>query len=244
DGISLNEILSQEGGIAEARSVSNVHATDNRNIVLHTVPGMEGSAVQDLGRTAVRLSFDGIVMGPSARNIIEMLRSKFKQGEPVLFNSDVSGTADVTKVIIYGFKVINVAGDRDRYDYSIKLKEYKEPSQPSTSPPSQDEEAGAWAAGAAEETEQSINTTGATGGEEEPATGAGAPIVSGDAGEKGPEKAAVEGTALAMGDIPPPADKHMEENVETPIAPKPVVKPHAREKAAAGHTAVDTTKKP
>jgi len=157
DGISLNEAQSRDGGIAEARSVSNVHATDNRNIVLHTVPGMEGSAIQDLGRTAVRVSFDGVVMGAGAKGVVEMLRSKFKQGEPVPFNSDISGMAEVAKVVIEDLKVTEAAGNMGRYDYSIRLKEYMEPPAQSTTPPSQDDQAEQWADAAAEETDNSIN---------------------------------------------------------------------------------------
>jgi len=158
DGISLNEAQSRDGGIAEARSVSNVHATDNRNVVMHTVPGMEGSAIQDLGRTAVQVSFDGVVMGASAKSVVEMLRSKFKQGGPASFNSDISGMADVSKVVIEDLRVTEVAGNKGRYDYSIRLKEYMEPPAQSTAPPSQDEQAEQWADAAADETDKSINS--------------------------------------------------------------------------------------
>jgi hypothetical protein len=240
DGISLNETQSQEGGVAEARSVSNVHATDNRNVVLHTVPGMEGSAIQDLGRTAVRVSFDGIVMGASAKNIVEMLRSKFKLGEPVLFNSDVSGTADVTKVVIDEFKVANVAGNKDRFDYSIRLREFKEPPQQQSTPPSQDGAAAAWADGAAEETGQSINTTTGTvaGGEEEPAAGVEVTATGEDDEEKlegpgtdeeGHEEAADERGVPINGDTSRPAEKPVEED-RPPIAAKPM-QPAARSRA-------------
>jgi hypothetical protein len=157
DGISLNEAQGGADGIIGARSVSDVDVDDNRNVVTHAVPGMEGSAVQDLGRTAVNVSFKGVVMGDSARSVMEMLRSRFKSGEPVSFNSDISGAADVTRVVIEDLAIGEIAGNVDRYDYSISLKEYVEPPQKQSSPPPQDEDAKKWMDDKADENDKGIN---------------------------------------------------------------------------------------
>jgi hypothetical protein len=158
DGILLNDTQAQaDGGILEGRSISSVNATDGRNMVMISVPGMEGSVFQDLGRTAVKISFEGVISGRSALSVVEMIRSKFKQGTPLAFNSDVSGAADVTKVIIEDFKVIDAAGTRGRYGYSLLLKEYMEPPPQPSPPPSQDAAAEEWAENAAEEAEESVN---------------------------------------------------------------------------------------
>ncbi len=158
DGILLNDTQEQaDGGILEGRSISSISASDGRNMVMLSVPGMEGSVFQDLGRTAVRLSFEGVISGRNARSVVEMIRSKFKQGEPLGFNSDVSGAADITKVIIEDFRVVDAAGSKDRYSYSLMLKEYIEPPPQPSQPAAQDEEAEAWADNAAEEAEESIN---------------------------------------------------------------------------------------
>jgi len=158
DGILLNYTQEQaDGGILEGRSISSISASDGRNMVMLSIPGMEGSVFQDLGRTAVRVSFEGVISGRNARSVVEMVRSKFKQGEPLGFNSDISGAADITKVIIEDFRVVDIAGNKDRYSYSILLKEYVEPPPQPSAPPSQDEDAEAWAENAADEADESVN---------------------------------------------------------------------------------------
>jgi hypothetical protein len=127
DGIPLSHTqVDAAGGILEGRSVRNVNIVDERNLVKHEVPGMQGSVFQDLGRTAVKISFDGKVLGANAKNIIEQIRSKYKGGEPVPFLSDLSGAADVSQVVIDSFIATETAGTIGQYDYSIALKEFKE----------------------------------------------------------------------------------------------------------------------
>lgn len=127
DGTSLDQTEeSPSGGIAEARSISNIVTGAKRNYVLHMVPGMDGCIVQDMGRTAVRIQFEGKITGKSAISVIEMLRSRYKAGAPVPFVSDISGASDITKVIIDDFKVTGEAGNKNQYSYAITLREYME----------------------------------------------------------------------------------------------------------------------
>jgi hypothetical protein len=134
DGTPLSDTqVDAMGGIMKARSASNINVVDERNLAMHDVPGMQGSVFQDLGRTAVKITFDGLIMGANAKNIMEQIRSKFKGGKPVPFLSDLSGTSDVSQVVIDSFTVNDTAGTKDRYDYSIALKEYREqPGAPAT----------------------------------------------------------------------------------------------------------------
>jgi len=134
DGIALDTIQGSTDGVSEGRSVSNINTADKRNIDSQDSPGAQGSSHQDLGRMAVVVSFDGTLLGPNATSIIEQIRSRFKKGDPVPFLSDLSGTADITKVIIDSFNVKDTVGAKDRYDYSIILKEYKEPPEEPEAP--------------------------------------------------------------------------------------------------------------
>jgi len=158
DGIPLIRTESnQAGGIIEIRNVSNITTSDRRSMVEHEIPGMEGNVFQNLGRSPVRISFDGTLRGKAARGNLETIRSKFKQGVPLPFNSDISGATDVTKVLIEDMRIDEVAGVTERYRYSIALREYKEPPPEPTMPPSQDDKAKEWAEKVAEETVESIN---------------------------------------------------------------------------------------
>lgn len=152
DGISLNKTA--EGDI---RNVFNIGTADSRALVEHKIPGMEGSVIQDLGRSAVRISFDGTFQGKNSKTLVEQLRSKFKQGTPLPFNSDISGAADVTKVIIEELAITDSAGFKDRFTFSMALREFKEPPPAPTPVQPQDEAAEEWAEEVAEESVESVN---------------------------------------------------------------------------------------
>jgi len=152
DGIPLNKTeQNQTGGKLEVRNISNISTSDRREMVEHDIPGMEGNVFQNLGRSPVNISFDGILQGKSVKSILETIRSKFKQGIPLPFNSNISGAADVTKVLIDDLRIMEIGGVSNRYNYSIVLREYKEPPPEPTIPPSQDEKAKEWGEKTAEE---------------------------------------------------------------------------------------------
>ncbi len=168
DGILLNETQEEpDGSILAGRSVSNISTADKRNVVSYEAPGAQGSTHNDLGRSAVVISFDGTISGDNARGIIESIRSKFKAGEPLPFLSDLTGAADITRVLIDRFAVKDTAGSMDRYDYSIVLKEYREPPEEPEAPSvgeeaaegsAQDGAAEDWAEEEAEKSDESVNS--------------------------------------------------------------------------------------
>lgn len=152
DGIPLNKSSG-----AEIRNIYNINTSDKRSMVEYEIPGMEGNVFQNLGRSPVKISFDGTLQGKTARDNLEVLRARFKQGIPLPFNSDISGAADVTKILIEDMRIEEVAGITDRYRYSIVLREFKEPPPEPTTPPSQDEKAKEFANNVSEETLEGIN---------------------------------------------------------------------------------------
>ncbi len=166
DGIALDETREQpDGSILAGRSVSNIATEDKRNVVSYEAPGAQGSSYNDLGRSAVAISFDGTISGDDARGIIASIRAKFKAGVPVSFLSDLSGAADITKVLIDRFAVKDTAGSPDRYDYSIVLKEYREPpEEPRVTEeeeeglPGREEAAEEWAEEEAVRSEEGVNS--------------------------------------------------------------------------------------
>jgi hypothetical protein len=155
--IELDSIPLNKSSVAEIRNVYNINTSDKRSMVEYDIPGMEGNVFQNLGRSPVMISFDGTLQGKTARSNLEVLRSKFKQGMPLPFNSNISGAADVTKVLIEDLRIEEVAGITERYRYSIVLREYKEPPPEPTTPPSQDEKAKEFAKNVSEKTMEGIN---------------------------------------------------------------------------------------
>jgi hypothetical protein len=185
DGISLIKTgVKEQGGLTEVRSVSNISTSDKRKTVEHKIPGMQGTILQDLGRSAVKISFEGTLQGKNAKSILETIRSKFKQGIPISFHSDVSGAADITRVMIEDLRVFDTAGVQGRFNYFIVLCEHKEPPPEPQTPPSQEEEAKKWAEETAEEAADSINSvTGKVLDKEGKPNEGARVVVTGDEGE-------------------------------------------------------------
>ena len=156
DGIPLI-FHNQPGGPEDIRTVTNISTGDSRAVVEHEIPGMEGNSFQDVGRSPVTISFDGSLHGPAARGNVEKLRSKFKQGTPLPFLSDISGATDVTKVLIEDLRVMEEAGIPEVYNFSIILQEYKEPPPEPVTPPSQDDDAKQWMGDQTKKAQESNN---------------------------------------------------------------------------------------
>ena len=148
---------SPQGGQTEIRNVFNISTTDKRDMVGHKIPGMEGDVFQNLGRSPVVISFDGTFQGQGAKENIEVLRTKFKQGTPLPFNSDISGAADITHVLINDMRIEESSKVLGRFHYFMVLQEYKVPPPEPATPSSQDEEAAEWQEDAAGEAIATVN---------------------------------------------------------------------------------------
>ena len=143
DGMVLIEHVRDPdtGATRELRSVYNISLSEKRSIVEHKIPGMEGGLLQDLGREPVKIFFDGIFYGETAKEDLERIRARFKAGAPVPFSSDISGAAEVTQILIEDLHVRDIGGAINRYEYSVMLREYQPPQEEEEPAPSQEEEA-------------------------------------------------------------------------------------------------------
>jgi len=158
DGIPLVKIdENPRGGQPEIRNVFNISTADRRDMVSHKIPGMEGDVFQNLGRSPVVISFDGTFQGKTAKENLETLRTKFKQGTPLPFNSDLSGAADITHVLVNDMRIEESNSVIGRYHYFMVLQEYKVPPPEPVMPPAQDEEAAEWQEQTAQDVVESIN---------------------------------------------------------------------------------------
>lgn len=131
----------EEGKIVEVRSVMNIKTYEKRSIVEHKIPGMDGNIFQDLGRDPVKISFEGTFQGGNAKENLETIRSKFKLGAEIPFNSDITGASEVSQVLIEEFGIEDIGGIKNQYKYYITLREYKIPIEEETPAPEQEEQA-------------------------------------------------------------------------------------------------------
>ncbi len=160
EGIKLVLVTKTEDptkGAVQVRQIKTITTADRRILVEHQVPGLEGNLFQNLGRAPVKISFEGSFHGAGVREDLTRIRQKFKEGTACTFNSDITGMSDVTKVLIEEFRVVENAGEPNKYEYALVLREYREPPPEPVAPPSQNAQAQKWAEQTAEETAATIN---------------------------------------------------------------------------------------
>jgi hypothetical protein len=116
-------------GDIELRSVQDVRADDNRTLVELRVPGQSGSVFQDLGRAPATVVLAGLLVGEHASDILDRLRAAYQKAKPLAFASDIAIGAEMTEIVIADLLVRQEAGYRDRYRYTVKLREHIEPPE-------------------------------------------------------------------------------------------------------------------
>jgi len=141
DKIKLIRHDREEGKTKVLNSVFNLNVSEKREVVEHRIPGMEGGVLQDMGRSPVRIDFDGLVYGKDAKEVLKELRARFKAGKPMPFTSDLTAVTDITQVIIENLDIFDVSGSPQNYKYRIKLREYIPPKKKDDPAPSQDADA-------------------------------------------------------------------------------------------------------
>lgn len=125
NGLQLDS--DEEGG--EGRSVTSISTVESRNTASYDAPGGQSSTFGDLGRGVVKIVLEGLVSGKNGPVLLEGIWGCFKKGDPVEFNSDISGAADITKVLIDSMVIKSAAGNKNRFDYYLELLEYREPPE-------------------------------------------------------------------------------------------------------------------
>ena len=118
-------------GKIELTGVQDLHTEEARTLVEQRVPEQQGSVFQDLGREPLTIVIDGLLFGADALSSLETLRQAHAKAEPQSFAADLVVGTDLTEVVIEDFRVRQLAGYRDRFRFSLRLREHIEPPQAS-----------------------------------------------------------------------------------------------------------------
>ena len=110
--------------------VQNLHTEEARTLVEQRVPEQQGSAFMDLGREPVTIVLDGVLLGEDVLATLEKLRQAQAKAEPLSFAADIVVGTDLTEVVIEDFRVRQLAGYANRYQFSMRLREHLEPPEP------------------------------------------------------------------------------------------------------------------
>lgn len=116
-------------GDIELKSVQDVRAADNRSLVELRVPGQAGSVFQDLGRAPAQVVLAGLLTGEGAADTLEQLRTAYQKARALAFASDIAIGTEMTEVVIADLLVKQDSGFRDRYRYTLTIREHIEPPE-------------------------------------------------------------------------------------------------------------------
>ena len=117
-------------GDIELTRLQAVDVDEARNLVEHRLPGGSGSVFQDLGRGALSLALNGILLGEQALPEIETLRAAHADSTPLRFAADIAVGSELTEVIIEDLQIEQVPGHAFRYQFSMRVREWSEPPEP------------------------------------------------------------------------------------------------------------------
>ena len=107
--------------------IHSIHTDEKADWVQHKTPGLEGNLQQNMGRSLVKVSIDGIFYGPEALNRLEKLRKVYFKKEPVDFLAEITGQAYFAQVVINQLEIVQDASEPEQFSFSMKLFEYVPP---------------------------------------------------------------------------------------------------------------------
>lgn len=117
-------------GKLDLPSVQAIAATESRMLVEQRVIGHPGGVFQDLGRRAVLLRVQGLLLGTDALSGLESLRKAEADAVPLTFTADITAGIDFTDVLVESIEVEQLAGHKSRYAYTLWLREHVEEPEP------------------------------------------------------------------------------------------------------------------
>lgn len=123
----------------ELPQVQEIDLLEHRSLAEHRAPGMDGSLLQNLGRSPASLALWGVATGPGALDFTERLDAKFRAGEPVSFIADVVEDTEIERVVIDDLRFQELAGRPARSAFALTLREHVEPVAPATAAPLDDD---------------------------------------------------------------------------------------------------------
>lgn len=114
--------------------VQDVRTFEDQAWVAHRVPGLDGAAIQNLGRRPLTVVVVGATVDEDSLAALTTLRRKFRAHQPVPFTADIATATNVTRVIVDDLRVTEVAGSPQQYRYWLRLIEHVPPPPPAGPP--------------------------------------------------------------------------------------------------------------
>lgn len=118
----------------EIPRVAEIVTREERAFVELNIPGRVGSIFQDMNSLPMGLTISGSLHGEETNNeFLAEVRSRFTEGAPLTFVSDIVTGTELQYVIIEQMHFQISATGPDQLDYLIRLKESPPPPPPAAS---------------------------------------------------------------------------------------------------------------
>ncbi len=114
-------------GDLELAYVQALDVAERQVLTEHPVPALEGDFLQSLGRRASRISVAGIAAGDTAAETLRKLREAFRDAAPLPFTADIATATRLDRVIVEAMGVRELAGNPQRFEFVLTLREYLAP---------------------------------------------------------------------------------------------------------------------
>ncbi len=109
----------------ELKGLQKIISMENRVLVEHKIPGLQGSLFQDIGDSPIQITLIGSLQGDEVKTgFLEEIRSKFRAGKPIPFTADITTATDLKEVIIQEVSFTELSTEPDTINYTIILKEF------------------------------------------------------------------------------------------------------------------------
>ena len=115
--------------------VDEIESDQDRVLVQHPVPGLEGDFTSDLGTRSTTITLSGAVEGEQVGDELKKLREKFQAAEPVAFAADIATAVRVQDVLVEEMGVRELAGKTGLFEYAFTLREFAPAPKPEEEPP-------------------------------------------------------------------------------------------------------------
>jgi hypothetical protein len=87
------------------------------------IAGLAGELQQNAGRLSHRVRIAGIIFGDTSADALKSLQQAAIDGAELTFAADITAALDLQSVVITSLRVVEVAGQSNRYSYDIQLAE-------------------------------------------------------------------------------------------------------------------------
>jgi hypothetical protein len=103
--------------------VQQIEHTLAGGFVATRIAGLAGELQQRSGRPSHRVHLTGVLFGADATDQLKTLQNAATNGEELTFSADITKALDLQRVVITSFRVVEVAGQPDRFLYELSLAE-------------------------------------------------------------------------------------------------------------------------